>query len=225
MAGSHTLVIAQEIFMKKIIAVIGFSLIAGSASADGYGGVGVGLSEACITKYQPSFAGGDCIDPNIDVRGLIGNQFSDYFAIEGSVDFSFDAGNIVDMVLGADDEDVFFYDPYVETNRWAILTLAVHPLVFLPITDSLRVFAGPSLGGSIVNFDYDVKYFGNSNSQSNSSTEFGWNYGWTTGVDLFVAHNSGLRLQWQNWRSLDADVPTNNEFNSNTLTLNLVSYF
>lgn len=212
--------------MNKIIALICLSLLSGVTAADGYGGGGIGLSEVCITKYQPSFAGGDCIDPNLNIRGFTGQKFNQFFAIEGSLDFSFDAGNIADMILGKDDQDSFFYDPEVETNRWAILTLAVHPLVFLPIANSFRLFAGPSLGGSIVNFDYDVKYFGNSYSQSNSTTEFGWNYGWTGGVEfLDSVHNSALRLQWQNWRSLDADVPTNSEFNSNTLTLNVVSYF
>jgi len=211
--------------MKKIIALIGFSLLAGSAAADGYGGAGVGLSEACITKYQPSFAGGDCIDPNLNVRGLIGKQFSDYFAIEGSVDFSFDAGNVVDMVLGSDDENSFFYNPDVESNRWSILTLAIHPLVFLPITDTFRLFVGPSFGGSMVNFDYDVKYFGNSYSNSHTTTEFGLNYGWTAGAEVFSSRDSAVRLQWQNWRSLDANVATHGEFNSNTLTLNLISYF
>jgi hypothetical protein len=211
--------------MKKIIALIGFCWLIESATAYGYSGVGIGLSEACRTKYEPSFAGGDCISPNIDVRGFGGKKFNKFFAIEGSLDFSFDAGNIADMILGRDDEDSFFYDPEVETNRWAIVTLGVHPVIFLPITDSFRLFAGPSLGGSIVNFDYDVKYFGNSYSASNSSTEFGLNYGWTAGVELFAENNAGLRLQWQNWRSLDADVPINNELNSNTLTFNLVSYF
>lgn len=211
--------------MNKIIALICLSLLSGIASADGYGGGGIGLSEACVTKYKASFDGGDCIDPNLNIRGLMGNKINQFFAIEGSVDFAFDAGNIADIVLGKDDQDSFFYDPDVETNRWTILTLAVHPLIFLPITDSFQLFAGPSLGGSVVSFDYDVKYFGNSYSQSNSTTEFGWNYGWTAGVEIIDSRNSAVRLQWQNWRSLDADVPTNSEFNSNTLTLNVVSYF
>ncbi len=211
--------------MKKIIAFACLNLVSGVALADGYSGGGIGLSEACVTKYQASFAGGDCIKPNLDLRGIVGNQFNQYFAIEGSVDFAFDAGSFADIVLGKNDEESFFYDPDIQTNRWAILTLAVHPLVFLPVTDSFRLFAGPSLGGSIVNFDYDVKYFGNSYSQSNSTTEFGWNYGWTVGVELFSARDSAVRLQWQNWRSLDADVPTNSEFNSNTFTINVVQYF
>jgi hypothetical protein len=211
--------------MKKIIALVCLSVLPVIVSAEGYSGGGIGLSEACVTKYQPSFAGGDCIAPNLDLRGFAGKQFGKFFAIEGSLDFAFDAGNVADVILGKNDEESFFYDPNLETNRWAILTFAVHPLIFLPIADSFRLFVGPSLGGSIVNFDYDVKYFGNNYSQSNSTTEFGWNYGWTAGVDLFSAQNSALRLQWQNWRSLDADVPTNSEFNSNTFTINVVQYF
>ena len=193
--------------------------------AEGYGGFGVGASEACRTKYQPGFSGGDCISANMDIHGFMGNHFNDYFSIEGSVDFSFDAGNIWDIVVGTSDEESFFYDPNVESNRWAIVTLAVHPLIHIPISSSFGLFAGPSLGGSMVDFDYDVKYFGNNYLNSTSATEFGLNYGWTAGVNINDSSSGAVRLQWQNWRSLDADIPENGEFNSNTFTINLVSYF
>ncbi len=211
--------------MIKIIASFFILFVAQHVFAEGYGGVGVGASEACRTKYQPGFSGGDCISPNMDIHGLIGNQFNEYFSIEGTVDFSFDAGNIVDIVIGRRDEESFFYDPNVESNRWSILTLAVHPLVHLPISHSVSVFAGPSFGGSMVDFDYDVKYFGNESLFSHSATEFGWNYGWTAGVDINKSSTGAIRLQWQNWRSLDADVSANREFNSNTFTVSMISYF
>lgn len=211
--------------MKKIVAGLFLALVAPVLWAEGYGGVGVGLSEACVTKYQPSFTDGDCIDPNLTIRGMLGGEINEYFSLEGSVDFSFDAGNVVDIVLGKNNEDSFFYDPDIDSNRWSILTLAVHPLVYLPIAKSFRLFAGPSFGGSMVNFDYDVKYFGNNYGSSHSSTEFGLNYGWTAGVDLMRDQTGFMRLQWQNWRSLDANVAVNSEFNSNTLTFNIVSYF
>ena len=211
--------------MNKILISLCLLFIVNLALADAYGGAGIGLSEACRTKYQPSFASGDCINPNLNIRGLIGHEFNKYFAIEGSVDFSFDAGNVADVVLGKNDEDSFFYDPEVEGKRWAILTLAIHPLVFLPITDSFRLFAGPSFGGSMVDFDYNVKYFGDNYSKSASTTEFGFNYGWTAGAELFSSRDSVLRFQWQNWRSLDAKVAVDGQFNSNTLTLNLINYF
>lgn len=211
--------------MNKILAGLCLILIVNFALADGYGGVGAGLSEACRTKYQPSFSGGDCINPNLTIRGLVGHEFNEYLAIEGSVDFSFDAGNVADVILGRNDQNSFFYDPVVESKRWAILTLAMHPLILLPVTDSFRLFAGPSVGCSIVDFDYNVKYFGDSYSKSTSTTEFGFNYGWTAGAELFSSRNSALRLQWQNWRSLDAKVAVDGQFNSNTVTLNLINYF
>jgi|GEM_PF-2786285 len=193
--------------------------------AESYGGVGIGVSEACRTKYQPSFSGGDCISANMDIHGFFGNQFSDYFSIEGTVDLAFDAGNIIDIALGSYNEDSFFYDPNIESNRWSILTMGVHPLIHFPIANSFSLFAGPSFGGSMVDFDYDVEYFGNNYSSSTSTTEFGLNYGWTAGIDINKNESGALRLQWQNWRSLDADVVVNKEFNSNTLTLSMISYF
>ena len=212
---------------KKIVSLF-FVFFTHVVFAKGYGGVGVGVSEACRTKYQPSFSGGDCISANMDIRGFIGSQWNDYFSIEGSIDFAFDAGNIADIVLGTNDEDSFFYgasNSNVETNRWSILTVGIHPLFHLPVTHSFSLFAGPSFGGSMVDFDYDVKYFGNNNWNTSSSTEFGLNYGWTAGININDSDSGALRLQWQNWRSLDADVVENKEFNSNTLTLSLVSYF
>ena len=141
------------------------------------------------------------------------------------MDFSFDAGNLADIVLGKNDEDSFFYDPTLETNRWSILTLAVQPLIHLPFNYSSSFFVGPSLGGSMVDFDYDVKYFGNEYQSEHSSTAFGLNYGWTAGLDINKNARGAIRLQWQSWRSLDADVAVNSEFDSNTFTVSMISYF
>jgi hypothetical protein len=211
--------------MKKILAVLCFLLVTPSLWADSYGGFGIGLTEACRTKYQPSFSGGDCISPNLDFRGLVGNQVSEYWSLEGSLDVALNPGTMLDFVIGSNDDESFFYDRGVSSNRWAIVTFGVHALGHLPLTDSLSLFAGPSLAGSIVNFDYDVTYFGNGDSDSHSATEFGINYGWAAGIDFFKSDQGFVRLQWQNWRSLDADVAYNGEFNSNSLTLNWITYF
>jgi hypothetical protein len=219
------ILVIKKYFMIKSSLSLTLLFFAQVVFAEAYGGVGVGASEACRTKYQPGFAGGDCISPNMTIRGIMGNNFNDYFSIEGSLDFSFDAGHLWDIVIGTNDEDSFFYDPNVENNRWAIATVAVHPLLRLPVSHTVSLFAGPSLGGSMVNFDYNVKYFGNNYTSSTSSTEFGINYGWTAGINIDNSSSGALRLQWQNWRSLDADIADNGEFNSNTLTLNLISYF
>jgi hypothetical protein len=211
--------------MKKVISAVFLYLVSISAFANGYTGVGIGLSEACRTQYQPSFAGGDCIGSNVDVRFLMGQQINDYFSFEGSLDGSFDPGHILETIVGTNDEESFFYDSSLRSNRWSVGTLALHTFVYLPLTDSTRLFAGPSIGGSIVNFDYDVKYFGNGDDESHSATEFGLNYGWAAGIELFKGSEGLLRIQWQNWRSLDADVAANGEFNSNTLTINFISSF
>jgi hypothetical protein len=211
--------------MKKIFAGLLLAFVAQAVLADGYGGVGVGLSEACRTKYDPSFAGGDCIEANLDFRGLVGNQINDYFSIEASLDASFDAGTMLDFILGKDDPDSFFYDTEITSNRWSIVSLGVHAFGYLPLTDSVRLFAGPSLAASMVNFDYDVKYFGDGNSNPHSATEFGLNYGWAAGIDFAKTQHGFMRVQWQNLRSLDANVAYHGEFNNNTLTFNWVGYF
>ena len=97
--------------MKKLFAGLCFLFIAPALWADTYGGVGVGLTEACRTKYQPSFSGGDCISPNLDFRGLVGKQVNEYFSLEGSLDIAIDPGTTLEVVLGSRDEDSFFYDP------------------------------------------------------------------------------------------------------------------
>lgn len=217
--------------MKYLLTALCFCLFSMGVSAQqGYGGVGIGYSEACLTKYEPGFSGGDCIEPNVDVRGLIGKQISDYFALEASLDVSFDPGHILEagldaLVSEASDGVIYTTPDETTTNRWSITTLAVHAFAQLPIGDSVRLFAGPSLGGSLVSFDYDVAYFGNGDSFERSSYQAGLNYGGALGIDMFVTGDGFVRLQWQNWRSLDADIAKDSEFNSNTLTVNFVSYF
>ncbi len=211
--------------MKKLFAGLCFLFIAPALWADTYGGVGVGLTEACRTKYQPSFSGGDCISPNLDFRGVVGNQVNEYFSLEASLDAAIDPGTILETIIGTNDEESFFYDPEVTSNRWSIVTLGVHAFGHLPLSSSVSLFAGPSLAGSMVNFDYDVTYFGNGDYYSHSATEFGLNYGWAAGVDFLKSSNGFVRLQWQNWRSLDANVAYDGEFNSNSVSLNWVAYF
>jgi hypothetical protein len=200
-----------------------------ACAQENYGGIGIGYSEACRTKYAPGFAGGDCITPNADIHSMLGKQINDYFALEGSFDVSFDGGDLINGVLNlfasdATDQE-FYYQSETRTGRWMITTLAVHAFAELPVTNNIRLFAGPSLGGSIVNFDYDVPYFGNDSYDQKSATEFGMNYGWAAGVDLISADDHFVRFQWQNWRSLDANVAVNGKFNSNTFTITMGGYF
>lgn len=216
--------------MKNVFAVLCFCLLSVGAQGQGYGGLGIGYSEACRTKYEPGFAGGDCIEPNMNVRGLVGKQISDYFAIESSLDISFGPGKLVEDIFDAwlsDATDGAVYsDPdQTETNRWSVTTLAVHAFAELPLGESVRLFAGPSFGGSMVDIDYDVTYFGSNDSSSHSTVQFGLNYGWAAGLDIFQRGDSLVRLQWQNWRSLDSKAANNSEFNSNTFTVNFVGYF
>jgi hypothetical protein len=211
--------------MKKILAVLCFLLVTPSLWADNYGGFGIGLTEACRTKYQPSFSGGDCISPNLDFRGLVGKQVNEYFSFEGSVDVALDPGTMLDFIIGSNDDSSIFYNSNATSNRWAIVTVGAHALGHLPLTDSLSLFAGPNVAGSIVNFDYDVSYFGNGDYDSHSATEFGINYGWAAGIDFFKSGEGFVRLQWQNQRSLNADIAYDGEFNSNSLTLNWIAHF
>jgi hypothetical protein len=220
--------------MKNLLTALCFCLFLTNQftaiAEENYGGAGIGYSEACRTKYEPGFSGGDCIDPNINVRGLVGKQISDYFAVEASLDVSFDPGHILEegldaVVSGASDGAIHTDSDQISTNRWSITTLAIHAFAQLPLGDSVRLFAGPSLGGSLVDFDYDVAYFGDGNSYDRSSYQAGLNYGGALGVDMFVDSDSFVRLQWQNWRSLDSSIAKDSEFNSNTFTVNLISYF
>lgn len=213
--------------MKKNHLIFLLLWLASQAFAEDYVGIGIGLVEPCRTKYEPSFSGGDCISPNLDVHGLFGRQINKYFAIEGTIDAAFSAGTAFDFIVNASDEESFFYDPGVTTDRWAMVNFGVHAFGFLPLSESVRLFGGPSLAASIVNFDYDVKYFGNGETHgySTSSTEFGLNYGWAGGIDFGMTSGSFMRLQWQNWRSLDADIATGSEFNSNALTFSWVGRF
>jgi hypothetical protein len=204
-------------------------LVAQNVLADSFGGVGIGYSEACRTKYQPSFAGGDCIEPNVALHGLIGREVNKYFSVESSVDVSFDGGHITNAILNAilsdSTNDAISIDDTLETNRWSVVTFGVAAFAHIPLSNSLRLFAGPTLGGSMVDIDYDVKYFGNHNFSEHSATEFGLNYGYAAGAEFYLSQRSVMRMQWQNWRSLDANVAVNGVFNSNTLTFNYITYF
>lgn len=213
----------------RVLAVFLCAFTGVAHAGENYGGFGLGYSEACRTKYEPGFSGGDCISPNLALRLVAGHYFSDYFSLEGSLDTAFSAGRVADELLDIFVRDVtddnFYVDTESRTNRWAITTLSVRAFVYLPLGDSLRLFAGPSLGGSVTNFDYDVDYFGNGDEEQHSATEFGLNYGGAMGVDFIFNSTDVVRLQWQNWRSLDANVAVNGEFNSNSLTLNFISTF
>jgi hypothetical protein len=221
--------------MKQLIAGALLLASAVSASAANYAGLGLGYSEACRTKYSPGFAGGDCIKANVALHGFMGHELSNYFSLEASLASSFDAGHIGDAVLDvilaeATGDESFYYDDQAAdsdatTDRWSITTLSVSAFVWLPLGDELRLFAGPSVGGSYTDIDYDVAYIGNPNSYERSESEFGLNYGGALGMEFSIGVDTTLRLQWQNWRSLDTNSAVNGEFNSNTFTVNIVGYF
>jgi hypothetical protein len=221
--------------MRKLI--VGALLLASAtfASAANYGGLGLGYSEACRTKYSPGFAGGDCIKANVALHGFMGHELSNYFSLEASLDTSFDAGHIADLALdailaNATGDESFYYDNEsldreTKTHRWSVSTVSASAFFWLPLGEELRLFAGPSVGGSYTDIDYDVTYIGNPNSYEGSESEFGLNYGGALGVEFSVGLDTTLRLQWQNWRSLDTNSAVNGEFNSNTFTVNIVGYF
>ncbi|MFO1389770.1 hypothetical protein [Cellvibrio sp.] len=215
--------------MKNFIAILLLSFLSDSLYANDYGGIGIGLVEACKTKYQPSFSGGDCISPDLDIHGFVGREASDYFTLEASIDAAISSGTAFDFIVDASSDTVDFNDAEVTSDRWGMVNFGVHALVTLPLSYSVRLFGGPSFGMSITSFDYDVKYFGDENSSSQSSTNIGLNYGWKAGIDFGNLSGSFMRLQWQNWRGLDAsasgDKSGNKEFNSNALTVSWVGRF
>ena len=201
-----------------------------SAVAENYGGVGIGYSEACRTKYQAAFAGGDCVSPNLDIRGTYGWQVSDYFSLDANLDLAFGAGHIGSAILyailndGSDSDTYGNYDD-VDTHRYTIGTFSINALGYLPVSSGFRFFAGPTLAGSFANFDYDVQYFGNSQAYDNSTTTWSGNYGFAAGFDVYGEGRNLVRVQWQNLRHLKADVDENRVFNTNTFTVNFLSRF
>lgn len=201
-----------------------------SAMAENYGGVGFGYTEACRTKYQAAFAGGDCIQPNLNIRATYGWQVSEYFSLDGNLDLAFSAGHLGSAVLYAifnNGDDGSTYGDYddIETNRYTIATFSVNALGYLPVSRDFRFFAGPTLAGSSANFDYDVQYFGNAQSYDNSTTTWSGNYGFAAGFDLMGDGANFVRVQWQNLRHLKAEVEDNRVFNTNTLSINFYSRF
>lgn len=209
-------------------AVVGVGSV--PAFAENYGGVGIGYSEACRTNYQASFAGGDCIQPNLDVRGTYGWKPNEFFSLDANLDLAFGAGHIGNAILYAifnDGSDTDTYGDYdnVETNRYTIGTFSINALGYLPVTSGFRFFAGPTLAGSFANFDYDVKYFGNSAAYDNSTTTWSGNYGFAAGFDVMGDGSNFVRVQWQNLRHLKAEVDENRVFSTNTLSINFFSAF
>ena len=70
--------------MNKILTGLFFYPVSAYVIAEGYSGAGIGYSEACRTRSSPSFSGGDCIGPNIDIRGLVGAELNNYFSAAAS---------------------------------------------------------------------------------------------------------------------------------------------
>lgn len=214
--------------MKNTLALFCLLMASIGCYADGYAGLGLGYTEACRTPSEPSFSGGDCIEPNFALRGILGYEFNEYFSIESTLDAAFDGGHVINFFLDAissnNSNEVIIVDGQY-TNRWSITSLGAGAYLHLPLSHSFRLFAGPTVGASIVSIDYDVKYFGNGDSRGGAATEAGLNHGWSAGAEYFSDRNNVVRLQWQNMRSLDADSVNNKKFNTNTFTVNFISYF
>ena len=219
--------------MKKFTFIFVLVIVSSRSLADNYTGAGIGISEACKSLYKPSFSGGDCIHRDMAIRGFVGTDLSDYFAVEGNLDFAFDAGNaaetVFNMILSNSTDGSLNYnnqDAYQTTGRWSVFNFGVNFLGKLPVTRDFVLFAGPSVGIAYTEVDTGVKYFDNQNSVFAKTTYgFGTNYGLTLGFDFFTSRDSAIRLQWQNFRSLDSNAAGSGHFNSNTLTINIRENF
>lgn len=210
------------------------------AKSGQFAGVGMGYAEACRTQGAPSFAGGDCIVPNIDFRGLVGYQLNSFISVEGGLDVALDAGEVAGEVLSwiLDDNTTFSSNANsgntITTQDYGITTVYINALGYLPINQRHRLFTGPVLGASLVSLDYQVTYFGRdygapstpplSPNDSGETTTFSFNYGWVVGWDVFDGMDSAWRVQWQNMRRLKADAVENRIFNTNTFSVNAVYY-
>jgi hypothetical protein len=206
----------KGLFLKGLVLLI---IVAHPSplSAEEYMGGGYGLGEACSTLYQPSFSGGERNDPELLLRGFIGNRFNNYFAVEG-------------VLEGMTSPWKFFGLDYKEAMRISAFTLGGNVFFSLPLSHRSRLFAGPSVGGSLVYVSWDTEEEYNSETQqqettTNSDAEFSWNYGWSAGIEFVKFDDSVVRLQWQNWRSLDSEVAFGGEVNTNYLSINFFSRF
>jgi opacity protein-like surface antigen len=180
-----------------------------SVYADDYIIGGIGAGETCAEKNESD----NCSDSSLLLRGVLGREINNYFAVEGSLD------TLVNSVVARR------YSHSTE-DKVSALTVGISGFATLPITESFRLFVGPSLGVSLARVSISTEVFDNNSTTSetdNGNTEFGTNYGWSAGFDIGTLNNGKLRLQWQSWRSLDSKKIYNGKFDTNSLSINFIA--
>lgn len=210
--------------MKYVLFVMGLcSLLSLPVQAEGYGAMGVGLSEFCDDKGGAFFLdASECESANMAVRGLVGAPVADFLRLEASFDVHLDPWRFFGLNSGSDTREV-------------AAIVGVHGLLNAHLSESVQVFAGPSLGGAMVyvgrdtsDSDYQI-VIGNGDDyytyDEASSTDFSFNYGWTLGVEFETADRQWIRLQWQTWNGLESEVLYPGDFSSNSLFIFFGSAF
>lgn len=196
--------------MRKLKFIFLFGIfVAQYVCADDYIIGGIGAGETCAANNESN----NCSDSSLLLRGVLGREINNYFAVEGSLDGL--VNSIVPRRYSHSTED-----------KVSTLTIGISGFVALPITESFRVFAGPSLGVSLARVSISTDVFDNNSTTSetdNGNTEVGTTYGWSAGFDIGTFGNGKIRLQWQSWRSIDSNAVYNGKFDTNSLTLNFIA--
>ena len=192
-----------------VLLVVIFSIGANNASADQYIIGGIGAGEACAIDTQSK----NCGASSLLLRGVLGSEINPYFRVEGSADA------LVNSVLPRE------YS-HSEEDKVSVLTLGLSAFVTLPLSNSLRLFVGPSVGSSAARISVHTDVWDNNKSGESggsNDTDFGVNYGWSAGIDVGTFANGVVRVQWQNWRSLDSRRAYDGEFDANYLSINFIA--
>lgn len=201
--------------MKKFFITLGVVLIVNCAQADNYIIGGIGAGETCAEKNETQISGDYCSDASLLLRGALGREINNYFVVEGSLDAL--VNSVVPRRYSHSTED-----------KVSALTIGIAGFATLPITESFRLFVGPSLGVSLARVSISTEVFDNNSTTSevdNGNTEFGTNYGWSAGFDIGTLSDGKIRLQWQSWRSLDSEAVYNGKFDANYLSINFIERY
>ncbi|RYZ95432.1 MAG: hypothetical protein EOO68_18555 [Moraxellaceae bacterium] len=180
-----------------------------NAHADQYIIGGAGAGETCAVNMQSD----NCSEPSLLLRGVLGNEINPYLRVEGSADAL--VNSIIPREYSHSKED-----------KVSVLTLGLSAFATLPLSNSLRLFVGPSVGASAARISVHTDVWDNNESGRNArqnNTDFGVNYGWSAGIDVGTFSNGVVRLQWQNWRSLDSNGAYAGEFDANYLSINFIA--
>ena len=209
----------RVVFIVKLFFAILVSIFSTTnAFADNYIIGGAGVAETCAVDDVNTSTNDvigesdDCSNPTLLLRGALGKEINRYLFIEGSADA------LVHSVIPR-------RYSHSTKDKVSVLTIGVSAFATLPITDSFRFFVGPSLGVSMSRVSINTTVWeNNSNEETGGSnnTNFGTNYGWAAGVDIGTLDDGIVRLQWQNWRSIDSDIAFGGEFDTNALSLNYI---